>query len=246
MRRALRLLLAPSAVALAACGASASDDTRARRAAPVGVAPCDPNDPGELEVPGAFAPGWACAELYPGCRLWTRRKDGDHYVLVAATGADARAFRAECLASGAATAALPPRTVRCDEVILRVGSGRAGGYRVVLGVVSVPPALLPQVVASGGRTWPYLRKAGLVIRGGSPPVSVTVPRAWRNRVAITWGNETGVVSAIRIAACPAVRKPWNAYAGGFYLRSRSACVPLTFRVGKRAETVRFGLGRRCS
>jgi hypothetical protein len=149
---------------------------------------------------------------------------------------------------GAARAApsLPPRTVPCDEIILRVRSGQAGGYRVVLGVVSVPPAYLQQVVTSGGQTWPYWRKAGLVVRGGSPPVSVTVPRAWRNRAAVTWGNATGIVRGVRIASCPAsTQKRWNAYAGGFYLRSRSACVPLRFRVGARSATVRFGLGRRC-
>ena len=49
-----------------------------------------------------------------------------------------------------------------------------------------------------------------------------------------------------IARCPvSPPKVWNAYAGGFYLRSRSACVPLKFRVGRRAKTVRFGLGKRC-
>ena len=33
------------------------------------------------------------------------------------------------------------------------------------------------------------------------------------------------------------------YAGGFYLRSPSACLPLVFRVGRRSETVRFGIGQ---
>ena len=90
-----------------------------------------------------------------------------------------------------------------------------------------------------------LRKAGLLIRGDSPPVSVTVPKAWRTRAAITWGN-SGTVSALRIASCPRFGdEAWNVYAGGFLLRSRSACVPLTFRVGNRSATVRFGLGRAC-
>jgi len=35
-------------------------------------------------------------------------------------------------------------------------------------------------------------------------------------------------------------------AGGFLLSSRSVCVPPVFRVGKRSETVRFGLGRHCA
>lgn len=139
-----------------------------------------------------------------------------------------------------------PPTVTCDTIILRVGSGRAGGYRVVLGVVSVPSAYLPQVVRTRGGRWPYWRKAGLVIRGGSPPVTVSVANGWRDRAAITWGN-SGDVGALRIASCPAYEaKKWNAYAGGFLLRSRSACVPLVFQVGNRRATVRFGLGRRCA
>jgi hypothetical protein len=140
----------------------------------------------------------------------------------------------------------PARTVPCDEIILSVRSGNAGGYRVVLGVISVPPAYRPQVVATGSKPWTHWSKAGLVIRGGSPPVSVSVPKAWRKRAAITWGNNTGIVSALRIAPCPrSASAPWNAYSGGFYLRSRSACVPLIFRVGQRSATVRFGLGRAC-
>jgi hypothetical protein len=64
-------------------------------------------------------------------------------------------------------------------------------------------------------------------------------------VRIAWGDGGG--SALRFASCPAYepKKPWNGYAGGFFLRSGSACLPLIFRVGHRTETVRFGLGRRC-
>lgn len=134
--------------------------------------------------------------------------------------------------------------VSCENTILTVGSGEAGGYRIVLGVVSVPQAYRPQVVATGGRPWPYWSKAGLVIRAGSPPVTVVVPKAWRTRVRIGWGDGGG--SAVRFASCPARGpKRWNAYAGGFHLRSPSACVPLIFRVGNRSATVRFGLARRC-
>jgi hypothetical protein len=116
----------------------------------------------------------------------------------------------------------------------------------VLGVVSVPPAYLRQVVATHERPWAYWRKAGLVV-WSTAAVSVSVPQAWRNRVAITWGNNTGIVSSLRIAACPVYfgERGSDAYAGGFYLGSRSACVPLIFRVGHRSATVRFGIGRAC-
>ena len=104
---------------------------------------------------------------------------------------------------------------------------RAGGYRLVLGAVS------------------YWRKAGLVVRAGSPPVTVTVPKEWRHRAAITWGNSTGIVASVRLTGCEPALNVGHAYAGEFYLRSPSACLPLIFRVGRRTATVRFGLGRRC-
>jgi hypothetical protein len=139
-----------------------------------------------------------------------------------------------------------PPTVACDRIIDRVGSGRVGGKRIVLGVVSVPRAYIPQTVATGERPWRFWSKAGLVIRGGGrTPVSVAVPEAWRNRVAISWGN-TRIVSSLRIARCPPWEsKKWNAYAGGFLLKARSACLPLIFRVGQHSATVRFGVGRMC-
>ena len=49
-----------------------------------------------------------------------------------------------------------------------------------------------------------------------------------------------------VGSCPPPATVWNAYAGGFYLRTPSACVPLVFRVGKRSATVWFGLGQACA
>jgi len=119
-------------------------------------------------------------------------------------------------------------------------------YRLVLGAVSVPPAYLAQVVPTRETQWPYWRKAGLVVRAGGPPVSITVPPAWHERAAITWGyGNTGVFASLRIAGCPGRGDRGFAYSGGFYLRRPSACLPLVFRVGTRSETVRFGIGRRC-
>lgn len=156
--------------------------------------------------------------------------------LAAVTGAAARSAPEQ-----------PPSTVSCEAIILDSKfPHRAGGYRLVLGRISVPPAYLRQVVPTGRRPWAYFRKNGLVIRGGSPPIEVRVPRAWRTRVRIGWGDGGG--SSLRFASCPPVggfNKRGNAYAGGFHLRTRSACVPLIFRVGQRTQTVRFGIGRRC-
>ena len=141
----------------------------------------------------------------------------------------------------------PALTVPCRDIIGQAQSARQDGYRPVLGVVSVPPSYLPQVVATHRRPWAYWRKAGLVVRANRAAVGVSVPRNWRTRAAITWGNGGAepTVSALRIAACPSPPNAWNAYAGGFYLRARSACVPLIFRVGERRATVRFGVGTRC-
>jgi hypothetical protein len=137
-----------------------------------------------------------------------------------------------------------PPTVTCDKIIDTVGSAHARTDRIVLGAVSIR-AYLPQVVATRTRPWTYWSKVGLVIRGGTPAVSINVHGAWRKRAAITWGN-TDIVGALRVASCPSYgSKTWNAYAGGFYLRSPSACVPLVFGIGKRSATVRFGVGRAC-
>jgi hypothetical protein len=146
----------------------------------------------------------------------------------------------------------PARTVPCNESIAGtrfpyVGDRRPGyGYRLVLGVVSVPPAYQKQVVPTGERPWTYFRKAGLIVRASGQAVTIGVPRAWRGRAGIAWGyGGHGVFSSLRIAGCHVRPTVGFAYSGGFYLRARSACVPLIFRVGRRSATIRFGLGRPC-
>ena len=137
------------------------------------------------------------------------------------------------------------RTVPCDQAIDHPRFPyRSGGYRTVLGAFSVPPSYIPQVVRVDG-TWPYWSKAGLVVPASAPAATVTVPRAWQRRAAIIWGNAGNPVSSLRFARCAGTVRKGRAYAGGFYLRAQRACVPLVFRVGDRAATVRFGVGRRC-
>jgi hypothetical protein len=140
--------------------------------------------------------------------------------------------------------------VVCGDIIGQATGPRVDGYRLVLGVMSVPPAYMPQgaVHVDGFGRWRYWHKAGMVVRAGKFTVTVAVPKAWRSRAAITWGNRLGIVNSLRFSGCgtaPLVSE-WNAYAGGFYLRAPSACVPLVFRVGHRSTTVRFGIGRHCS
>jgi len=138
----------------------------------------------------------------------------------------------------------PAPIVRCEKIIGGEGAASARARRVVLDAVSIP-AYLPQTVETQDRAWPYWSKTGLVIRAGAPQVTISVPIAWRKRAAITWGN-TGAVGALRVASCPQYGSNWNAYAGGFLLNSRSACMPLVIRVGQRTATARFGVGRRCA
>ncbi len=148
--------------------------------------------------------------------------------------------------------AAPERAVPCSESIGGTRFPYLGSndlkerYRLVLGVVSVPPALREQVIRNGEWPWwPYFFKAGLIVRATGQSVVITVPRAWRGRAAIAWGyGGHGVFSSLRIAGCRALPSQGFAYSGGFYLRSAPACMPLIFRVGRRSATVRFGLGQK--
>lgn len=159
-------------------------------------------------------------------------------------GVVAVAFGSAWVSSAIGTRA-PVRTVPCGQAIDHPRFPyRSDGYRLVLNTFSVPPAYLRQVVHVGG-TWPYWRKTGLVIRAGAPAVTITVPPAWRSRAAIIWGNAGNPASSLRFASCAGRAGEGRAYAGGFFLRGRSGCVPLVFRVGARAATVRFGVGCRC-
>lgn len=153
------------------------------------------------------------------------------------------------------TASPPARTVPCDEIIDHTRFPYLGGhkpefrYRLMLGVVSVPPAYMSQVVALPGEPatyWRYFRKQGLVVRAFGNSVSITVPKRWRKRAAISWGYRMRAVSSLRIAGCGSNSRIGNAYSGGFFLRSPAGCVPLIFRVGTRSAIVRFGLGQRCN
>jgi hypothetical protein len=154
-------------------------------------------------------------------------------------------------ATGSHTATQPPVTARADRCQLPVGKAPAPNGDIVLGVISLRNALWPTVpVHQGG--WHYWQKDGLWILDGHQTVTITVPKAWRSRAAITWGAGAGIVSTLRLPGtlltpgCPAGPLKWNPYYGGFYLRSKSACVPLEFAVGRRSAVVRIGVGRRCS
>jgi hypothetical protein len=132
-----------------------------------------------------------------------------------------------------------PHTVGCDQIIQQAGPP---GGRLVLGVLAAPPARLEHAAPTATRPWAYFAKYGLAIRAGSPAVLITVPEAWRHRAGIGWGNNSGVVSSLRLLSCPRQLGAWNAYAGGFYLRSPSGCVPLVFHIGRQTAALTFAIG----
>lgn len=144
------------------------------------------------------------------------------------------------------------RTVPCSESISQsrfphlVNDPRFR-YRLALDVLLVPPAYMKHVAPSRDELWPYWRKQGLVVRAGARTITITVPRAWQSQAAIAWGygGKGEPFQTLRIAGCPGDPNLGNAYSGGFFLRSRSACVPLTFSVAGRSATVRFGIGMKC-
>jgi hypothetical protein len=153
--------------------------------------------------------------------------------------------------AAAALALVPGPVVPCSESIAQTAFPYIGSnqprykYRTRLAAVSTPEAYLQQIVPTGKRPWAYWRKAGLVVRARKS-VTVTVPRPWRGRAAIVWGNGGNEpFASIRLEGCPGASNRGFAFPGGFFLRERSACVPLIFSVDGRSATVRFGLGRRC-
>ena len=147
----------------------------------------------------------------------------------------------------------PVRTVPCEEVIDHVRFPYLGNRdpryraRLVLDAVSAPGPFVPQTTPTESRPWTYFAKWGMVVRGGAgPAVTVTVPRAWRARVAISWGNaQHTVFHTLRFPRCGVDRAQGNAYAGGFFIRKEFDCVPLRYQVGARSKMLWFGVGRRC-
>ncbi len=101
-----------------------------------------------------------------------------------------------------ATAAQPAANplVRCGDVIGQRSSGTLDGSRVVLGVVAVPPAQIQRAATTGTGPWTHFSKWGMAIHA-SATAKLSVPKAWRTRLAITWGASTPTVSSLRFAAC---------------------------------------------
>jgi hypothetical protein len=164
-------------------------------------------------------------------------------VMVAA-GATAASLAAATAPGGIA----PRKVVTCDEAIAFTRAP-SHGTRVLLGRVALPPERFPSRprAAPENRPLPYFAKFGLQIHSGREPVDVVVPRAWRARLALNWGENGGPAqsSSIRVLACgPVLGRRWLAFPGGYFLR-KPACVPLIVRVGSKSAHIRLGIGRSC-
>lgn len=165
---------------------------------------------------------------------------------ITAAVSTAAAFGAVLAVLAARAAASPVIVTGCDQIIGSQKSPFQHRYQVVLGRVDVPVAISQKAVSADVAGWRYWSKAGLIVQARSGVVTVTVPAAWRRKAAVSWGNGyPPPQSRLRIASCPPRPDSWNAYAGGFYIRTRTACVPLTFHVGGETRTVTVSIGRRC-
>jgi hypothetical protein len=144
------------------------------------------------------------------------------------------------------------RAVPCAEKVDTVAFPHLGGRdypaQQVLDAVSAPGKHVPQSSETGAPPWRWFAKWGIVVRGGpGAPVVVSVPPAWRTRVAITWGNARHgrVFHTLRFTRCGADPSRGFAFAGGFSLRKQNGCVPLRFATGGRSRLVWFGIAKRC-
>ena len=149
------------------------------------------------------------------------------------------------LAVALALSAPGSRTVPCAESIAETRFPYPAG-RLVLDAATVPPAHITQSAPTESRPWTHFSKWGLVLRGGpGATVTVTVPTAWRTRVAISWGNAGAVYHTLRFPRFATDPTRGHAFAGGFFLRRAADCVPLRVRVGTQTQLVWFGIVRRC-
>ncbi len=120
----------------------------------------------------------------------------------------------------------------------------------VSGVVAVDTQHTLQAEPSGQSDprWALFAKTALVVRVGTP-FEVVVPPAWRNRVAVDWGN-TGprqLTGHLQVRGCtPAgAHGKWLVYPGGYYV-TKPACVPIVVKTATSSRTVHISVGARCT
>jgi hypothetical protein len=143
--------------------------------------------------------------------------------------------------------------VGCGNVIGYVSTQQAknaGHWRLVLGTASVPISIQRAFPVPSFRRWRYWSKQGVaVLAGKGPPVEISLAPSWAAKARLTWGNGRPRGASIVFQRCefPGSRgQTWLAYAGGFYINSPRACVPLRIRLGGATTSATVGIGRRCN
>jgi hypothetical protein len=178
---------------------------------------------GDLAVSGP--PGSVILTAPNGVKAVTGLKQGSKRYVIIQAGSGAAILPASCsMFAGGAPTGLDP------------------GGRTVLGDVVVPAARL-DMLPNGNGEWRYWDQAVFLVRGGSPLVTISVPRAYESRAALDL-EINGVGTTFHVKACPNPRD-WSVDAGGFYLKAPAACIPLLVQAGARSATVWFGLGENC-
>jgi hypothetical protein len=121
-------------------------------------------------------------------------------------------------------------------------------YRNVLDAVAFQVTTpLQTSTSTGSDPHRLFAKTGLLVHTGVT-ATVTVPAAWKARLAITWGNHAAEwTSTLQTPACrqpEGTTGPWLAYPGGFSA-DKPDCYPLEIRSGDRTATVTIPIGQAC-
>jgi hypothetical protein len=117
--------------------------------------------------------------------------------------------------------------------------------REVLGAVLLPLRYQPEQNVtrnSPGKRWPYGVTIFLFIHQRSGAVLATIPRS--SKAAMIWGSSPPA-RTFRFKSCSNIGVGANGWTGGLLLKSRTACVPITFQLGTRRKVVPFWIGRHC-
>jgi hypothetical protein len=142
-----------------------------------------------------------------------------------------------------ATISAPDPSVSIVPLTCGELTGAAASQPTVLGVIQLPGSSgqRPQRVRAGG--WRYRLQTALLVRGASPPITVSVPGAWRTLIGLS-PADGAITDHFVIPSCQN-RQAWNYVLVGVYLRAPTACAPLEIQAGGRSATARLGLGQRC-
>jgi hypothetical protein len=129
------------------------------------------------------------------------------------------------------------------------------GYRSVLEAAALPRATrtstVTRYVIGGGtpfqRRFPYAVALTLLVKAGSTPLTLTVPRAWRSRALLTTDVRRTSASSlayasIRFEPCPGLAAVHPHLAYSFTILAwRSGCYPLTVQAGARRARISLNL-----